>query len=230
MIRALWILTALSVFAGLASANGLLCVSVNPGGLLSDYIANNATFGQACQMGDKLFWDFSLANGVHAGGGEPTASAINVQAIPGLTNVGIQFTGGWIVAHGQTMDSIISYRVGTVSGSAALDDATLGITGTLSTSGSAGATETLTGVPGSPLQAALPFSTSAYIAFGGSTFSSLSVTDEIRVTGGTGFGNIAHISIVQNNFYETVPEPYESVLIGSGLLAFGLLRRRKPRH
>jgi hypothetical protein len=229
MNRALLMLSAMAVFAGLASAN-VLCVNANPGGLLSDYIANNATFGQACQMGDKLFWNFGLANGVHASGGEPTAASINVQAIPGLTNVGIQFTGGWIVSHGQIMDSVISYRVGTVSGSSAIDDATLGITGTLSTSGSAGATETLTGVPGSPLHTALPSSTSAYLVFGGSTFSSRSVSDEIQVTGGTGFGNIAHISIVQNNFYEIVPEPYATVLIGSGLLALGLLRRRQPRR
>jgi hypothetical protein len=38
--------------------------------------------------------------------------------------------------------------------------------------------------------------------------------------------DIVSISAVQEHFSETVPEPYETVLIGSGLLFFGLCRKR----
>jgi hypothetical protein len=34
------------------------------------------------------------------------------------------------------------------------------------------------------------------------------------------------ISAIQEHFSENVPEPYETLLIGSGLLFFGLWRKR----
>ena len=49
-------------------------------------------------------------------------------------------------------------------------------------------------------------------------------TKDISVNGNNGF---ATVSVVTNRFLEEVPEPMSLLLIGSGALALGLLRRRR---
>jgi hypothetical protein len=220
----------IGLFASWAAANQLC---VNDGNLAS-YITNYSTFGTACQIGDKLFWGFSLSTGSQAIGAEPAASDIQVQSHPGdgLSNIGIVFnTGGWAVSSGIPLDQIISYNVATASGVALIEDATLVITGNLTGSGgSAQVTETLTpAVAGSPMTASLPGNASSHITFLGNLQTSFHVTNEILLVGGPGFADLAHVSVMENDFSELVgaPEPMTMGLIGAGLMLFGVARRRR---
>jgi hypothetical protein len=228
MKKVMLLLMVSVVFAGMASANQL-CVNDNS---LQQYITSYNTQANACQIADKIFWGFALTPGSSASGGEPTASQIQVQDVPfdGVSNVGIIFnSGGWITSFGTVLDSVISYHVATASGFPAIKDATLTITGTLTgTGGSGTVTESLTpAVPGSPLVTALPSPVSVNITF--VPVSTFAVSDEVKVVGGVGFTDFAHISIVENDFSQVIPEPYGIALMGSGLLALGIARRRRIR-
>jgi hypothetical protein len=228
MKKALLLLMVLAVFGGLASANQL-CVNDNS---LQQYINSYNSLANACQIADKIFWGFSLTPGPSASGGEPAASQIQVQDVPfdGVSNVGIIFnSGGWITSFGTVLDSVISYQVATASGFPAIKDATLTITGTLTGSGGSGqVTETLTpAVAGSPLVVSVPSPVSVNINF--TPVGAFTVKDEVKVVGGVGFTDFAHISIVENDFSQVIPEPYGIALMGSGLLALGLVRRRRAR-
>src|SRR5206468_12637014 len=103
--------------------------------------------------------------------------------------------------------------------------------GTLTGAGASGdVKETLTpAVPGSPLQVFLP-STSQHIIFASNEKSGFLVQNEIRVSVDPAFPlSNAHISVVENQFSEDIliPEPMVTVLIGSGLLLFGIVRRKR---
>ena len=211
-----------------AMANPVLCVNDNS---LQSYITNYNTFANACQINDKIFWGFALTPGPSASGKEPTASNIQVQTnlFDGFSNVGIVFnSGGWITSAGAVLDQIISYQVATISGYAAIKDATLTITGTLTgTGGSGTVTETLTPAQlGSPITTAVPDPVSVNILFG-TPVNALAVSTEINVVGGRGPTDFAHISIVENDFSEIVPEPFGMLLTGSGLVVLGLVNRRR---
>jgi hypothetical protein len=219
------LLGALSIAA---MANPVLCVNDNS---LQSYINSYNTFGNACQINDKVFWGFSLTPGPSASGTEPTASQIQVQTnlFDGFSNVGIVFnTGGWITSNGAVLDQVISYQVATISGFAAIKDATLTITGTLTGNGGSGnVTETLTPAQlGSPIGTAIPNPVSVNILFG-APVNTLAVSTEVKVVGGVGFTDFAHISIVENDFSEIVPEPFGFLLTGSGLVLLGLASRRR---
>ena len=229
MKKVLLLLIVSTVFMGLASANQL-CVNDNS---LQQYITSYNSLANACQIADKIFWGFSLTGGPSASGGEPSASQIQVQDVPfdGVSNVGIIFnSGGWITSFGTTLDSIISYHVATASGFPAIKDATLTITGTLTGAGGSGTvTESLVPVAaGSPIVTTLPSPVSVNITF--VPVSSFTVTDEVKVVGGVGFTDFSHISIVENDFSQVIPEPYGFALMGSGLVALGLVRRRRARR
>ena len=234
-MRRLFLLFALAgLVCSFAVANPL-CVN---DGSLQTYITSY-TAANPCQIGDKLFWGFTLSAGPNSIGAEPTASGIQVQPVPGdgLTNIGISFnSGGWVASGGIPgvsdipIDAILTYHVASMSGLAVIKDATVSITGTLpGTGGSAVLTETLTpGVAGSPLTASLPSSATDHIDFSSTLMSTFLVKDELILTGGPNERDIAHVSVFENDFSElvTIPEPFVSALIGSGLLLFGVVRRR----
>jgi hypothetical protein len=225
------------LLVGLLGALGTAAMA-NPAcigdGTLQSYITGSATFSTACQIGDKLFWGFGLSYNVPPGtaGAGPTASQILVQTIPGdgLTNIGISFnSGGFSIANSFVIDGNITFNVATASGAPIMEDATLSIVGTLSgTTGSATVTETLTpGVFGSPLTASLPNNTSQHTDFSLTPVTTLAVNDHIVLVGGRTFSDIAHVSVIENDFSEfTVPEPLVSVLFGSGLVLLGAMRKR----
>ncbi len=222
------ILVGLLGALGTAAMASTLCVNNNS---LQSYITSYNTFGNACQINDKVFWGFSLTPGPSASGNEPTASQIQVQPnlFDGFSNVGIVFnSGGWITSFGTVSDSIISYNVATISGYAAIKDATLTITGTLTgTGGSGTVTETLAPAQlGSPITTTVPDPVSVKILFG-APVNTLAVSTEVKVVGGVGFTDFSHISIVENDFSEIVPEPFGFLLTGSGLVLLGLVSRRR---
>jgi hypothetical protein len=205
-------------------------------GTLQSYITGNDTFANACQIGDKLFWGFTLTPGPSSQGFEPSAASIQVQPLPGdgLTNIGISFnSGGWIADPGFPIDSVIGFHVAALSGAPVIHDAALIVTGALSGVGTANVTETLSpavgGIPhSSPLFAQLPGPVSDHIDFSGTLQSTFFVQDEIFLTANTGN---AHISIIENDFSElTTPEPLISGLVGSGLLLLGLIGRKRLKR
>jgi hypothetical protein len=223
--RILLLLALLGVLGPLAVASPL-CTD---GGTLQSYIDNYKTLATACQIGDKLFYGFVFTK---VGGFGPNAPQINVQTLPGdgLSNIGIDFnSGGWAVAHGNRIDETITFDVRTVSGSALIKDATLTMTGSLPTnkSGSATITETLSPTePGSPLITSLATTLSSHIDFTSGRQAQFQVSDHIVVVGGTGFGDVVHLSVVENDFSELVPEPLTALPVGLGLLLLAGVRRR----
>lgn len=216
----------LSLAASMANAASLCVLN----GTLASYITNHSTFGNACQIGDKLFWGFDTQNGSLSVGAEADPTNINVVPLPGdgLTLIGISFNSGGWDADGFFIDQIINYNVATLSGLPIIKDATLTVTGTLTgTGGSASVVETLTpAVPGSPITASLPSTVSVNINFIGNQVNQLFVSNRLTLFGGTG---TAHISVMENDFSESivVPEPVTSLSLGAGLLALGMAWRKR---
>jgi hypothetical protein len=225
-VRHVFVLFALLVLMVPACSGSSACLT---NGSYQFYETNYDTFANACSIGDKLFWGFALNNKT---GNEPAATGINVQPVPGdgFSNPGISFNaGGWTADVGFPIDAIISYDVATASGSPVIEDTTLTITGTLTGAGSAGqVTETLTpSVPGSPLTVFLPGPpVSAHIDFLSDEQAVFAVQNEI-ILSITSKSSTSHVSVVENQFSENIPEPAVTFLIGSGLMLFGLVRRRR---
>jgi hypothetical protein len=186
------ILIAAVILAGSVVNASTMCVN---DASLATYISGGSTRESACQIGDKLFWGFTLTSGPDAIGAEPAATDIQVQTFPGdgLTNTGIAFnTGGWSTSNGIPIDSIISYSVATVSGAPIIKDATLTITGQLTGTGGRGTvTETLNpAVAASPIIAAIPTPVVVNIDFSDTKQSSFSVINEISLLGGRGYSDV----------------------------------------
>jgi hypothetical protein len=223
-------LSLLGLICTVATASPL-CVNDDT---LQNYMTNYNSFANACQIGDKLFWGFNFSVGAsNTPTAGPNAGGIQVQTLPGdgLTNIGISFnTGGWAVSSGVTIDNNITYNVTTFTSQPLIKDLTLTIAGTLTgTSGSATTTETVNpAVPGTPLTASLPGVTSAHTDFLATPVTTLSVTNNIHLVGGVRFSDLAHISVVENDFSElvSIPEPQISFLVGSGLLLLAVGRRK----
>lgn len=223
----LWV-GLLGVLSTAAMANQL-CTN---GGTYDTYITNYNSFANACQIGDKLFWGFQHTAGANASGQEPFSSEISVHAIPGdgFSNIGISFnSGGWVANSTTPINDILTYNVATLSASPIIKDATLTITGTLTGLGDhAQVVETLTpGVAGSPLTATLNSPASVNIVFLNNMQAMFAVKDEISLLVDPGNNTQSHVSIVENDFSELVPEPLPTSLIGSGLLLFGLVLRKR---
>lgn len=193
---------------------------------LDQFIANYNGISNACLIGDKLFYDF----GFSSSGSIATAAGTAVLLDPGdgVTDPGIIFSnGGFLAFSGQTLDITITYSIATNGGSAVMSGYNLTLAGsdTPTGVGSGIVTETFSNNPaGTPLVTAIGVNGTASASFlpwvSGST-----VTTQLHLQ--SQGPDIVSISAVQEHFAETVPEPYETVLIGSGLLFFGLYRKRK---
>jgi hypothetical protein len=223
---------ALLFLAGSAAASPL-CAPVG----LDQYILNNSTLASACQIGDKLFYNFSYSSSLNTvPGGGPATTAVLVLPDPGdgVTNPGLIFSsGGFIVVAGQTMDVTLGYDVRTLSGSSLMEDYTLTMAG--QHFGADGpqfgtVTESFSNIPDQLLtQVGLvtPDIGLAHLDFV-PFVSGAHVTTQIHMQSASN-GSIVTISAVQENFSELIPEPYSTVLIGSGLVLLGLRRIRvKP--
>jgi len=193
-------------------------------------MANYNSFGNACQVGNLLFWGFNLADGPSAVGAEATPDQISITPLTGGL-YGLSFTSGWLISNALPIDQIISYNVATLTGQALIKDATLTIVGTLAGSGASGSVvETLSpAVPGSPISASLPSTLSVNIDFTGNEVSGLAVSNRLLLVGGPGNSDSAHISIIENNFSQLLatPEPMTIMTLGAGLLLIGMARRNR---
>jgi hypothetical protein len=229
----------MSIVAGSGVAS-TLCANAG----LDFYAANYNGFANACRIGDKLFYNFTYSASTTGGGSAPLPSESAVIPDPGngFSNPGLIFSvGGFVVSNNHTLTADITYSVATLSGSTVMEDYSLSIAGSHTAApiglGSGSVTESFSNAPaGSPLVATVG-------PLGGSSLSghvnflpwvnSATVTTHIFLQSpalGTGSPrDIVTISAIQEHFSEAVPEPYETVLIGSGLLFFGLFRKRTTR-
>ncbi len=234
MKRIVLIVAVLAALVNVASAAPLLCASATA----AYYMTTYNSLANACQVGDKLFYNFSYS-GTSIGGLTPVdGSQVNVVGDSSNPNEpGLIFSSNaWTVSspggtHGTLdLDSSISFTVQTVDNSAHITGASLDFTGAFTVTGIAGAdiTETVSpnGVPPASsfhVDSSGPISTSVVFA---NPVSLVTVSKDLVVIIPPNQAGTATITSFREGFSENAPEPVGTVLIGSGLLALGLFRRR----
>ena len=213
----------LAIFASLLFASTALATTTScQTGSLSAYLAS----GFSCQSGSLIFTDFEYQ------GTGSDASSITVKPLTASDEEGFQFQGGWnahsVNGASTSEDSRISYTVEHPGG--LIDTLSLAFGSSVSGTGVSTVQErfclgsSLASCP-SVNQGAISltnpgamFSNRAFFAGVGS----VSVSKDINVT--SGVSGTASIANVTDTF--SSPEPLSFVLLGTGLLGIGLMRRR----
>jgi hypothetical protein len=231
--------TTFAVVAALMMASAAMASTTTcQGTTLDQYLTPNFS----CMSGNLQFSNFG-----YIGTGNPTGLALQagnifVQPLTTTGDEGFQFSAGWNVGtqpggFSAFQDSLITFTISTVNQQATLDDLSLFFNGSPSGTGLSGVTEQY--CLGGPLNNC-PAANSGQIKVTNPpqhfndmiTFntpvSSISVSKDINVT--SGINGTATISQVVNTFSQTgVPEPTSYLLLGSGLLGLGMLRKRVTR-
>jgi hypothetical protein len=214
--------------AGIASATPL-CLS---GGTMASYEALGLS---GCTIGNLLFSNFVYGSTSHGAPAVPNTAVFltTVNAGTYSPGPGIVFTSaGWNLPSASPttallIDSSISFDVSAIAGTGVLiDDASMMLLTALATgTGRAGVTETITASP-IKLQVDANGALVSHDVFPPVT--KVSVLKDLLVTipRGTPGSGSAFVGSFEENFSE-VPEPVGAILIGSGLLALGIWRRRR---
>ncbi len=194
-------------------------------GTLADYIALGHTGGT---IDDKLFFDFTYSGTASGGATAIPASGIGVTPHNDPLNPGLEFQAAWTAGAGQTLDSLIKYKVQVLPGGNAIKDVSASMDGFgFSDGGIVAVAETVN--LGATLLANLFLhaDTTGIVNFASATFDPtpgiLDVVKDISVNGNLG---TASVSDVTNRFSE-VPVPPTAILLGSGLLGLVGFRFRK---
>jgi hypothetical protein len=187
--------------------------------------------GFTCTSGNLAFSAFGYSSSANPAGNAIPASGLTVTPQTQDSNEGFQFAGGWNVGTqaggvASFQDSVVSFTVT----SSVITDLHLFFNGSFTGTGTSSVVESyclnhvLAGCPagssGSISVTNPPPSFNAVVFFAPVT--SVSVSKDIHVDSGT--NGTASISQVINTF--SSPEPLSFVLLGSGLLGLGLLRKR----
>jgi hypothetical protein len=211
-------------FAGLvlASTAAMATTTSCQTGSLSAYLASGFT----CQSGSLIFTDFDYQ------GTGSAASSITVDPLTASDDEGFQFQGGWnthsVNGASSSEDSQITYTVQHPGG--LIDTLSLAFGSSVSGTGVSSVQErfclgsSLAGCP-SAEQGAITLTNPGTMLSNRAFFAgvaSVSVTKDISVT--SGINGTASIANVTDTF--SSPEPLSFVLLGTGLLGIGLMRRR----
>lgn len=197
--------------------------------------------GYSCQVGDKMFSNFSYVSSAFGGALAVPASGVTVDTLgPAGTgasifdaNIGLQFNSGWNALAGQTTDADIGFTVTVLGGALQIEDFGLAQVSGVLPNGSASVVENGCGpAPCTPSELAVM----TFDSGGSNTqrvadtmfspLGSVTVSKDISVTGGT--TGSAHLSLVSDTFSQVViPEPMTLAFIGGGLALLGVARLRR---
>jgi hypothetical protein len=229
-------LSLMIAFGLAATAMTAFATPVCPdGGPLSTFLAS----GYSCQIGDKVFSNFTYTSSAFGGALAVPAAGITVDTIgphgSGASligaDIGLQFNAGWNALAGQTSDSDIGFTVTVLGGALKIEDFGLAQVSGVLPNGSASVVENGCGpAPCTPSELAVMTFDS-----GGSNTQrvsdtmftprgSVEVSKDISVTGGT--SGAAHLSLVTDTFSQ-IPEPMTMGFIGGGLALLGVARLRR---
>lgn len=228
----------LAVFGLAVAASTAFATPVCPNGSsLSTFLAS----GYSCQIGDKIFSNFTYVSSAFGGALAVPAAGVTVATLgpagsgAGVSSadIGLRFNAGWNALAGQTSDSDIGFTVTVLGGAVNIEDFGLAQVSGVTPNGSASVVENGCGpAPCTPAELAV-----MTFDYGGSNtqrvadtmFSprgSVEVSKDISVTGGT--KGAAHLSLVSDTFSQ-IPEPMTVGFIGGGLALLGVARLRRRR-
>ncbi|MDR3702570.1 MAG: PEP-CTERM sorting domain-containing protein [Candidatus Sulfopaludibacter sp.] len=222
-------LIALLLLGAAAGSAAPLCAN----GTMADYLALGSG---GCTINGVLFNDFSYSDtlgtdsfyvsGIKGTGVVQSESIVTV-AIDSL-DTGLVFNGNWVVNHYQTMSLSIGFDV---SSAASIDQLESAFTSTKSGTQNDGPTSTQSAICNGGTCSATNF-TNLTVPITGTT-STLAISNLVTANAqgsATDSTNNFHLSILQDHFGTLAgdaPEPVSTSLIGGGMFALLLLRKRR---